>query len=252
MGNISPMKYNLNGISKLFCVLFFISFAAVNVFAEDEEELLSAKDLLNKFSNNFRKNIQDYEADITWTQGDQINKGKVQFKNPQKVKIVFSEPNKQEIISNGYELWVYIDYLRIVLRQQILEKEKKKNADGKMETIVNPILINPIGYDKFMSNYSIEFFESKNKVDYKDGKKVYKLKLLRWRSSKNGFNVVYLTVEENGLIRRIEGITAAYKTIILEIDNIKTNVGISDLIFDYELPSGANVVDNFISKQDSN
>ncbi|MBR3731490.1 MAG: hypothetical protein IKN25_02470 [Spirochaetales bacterium] len=60
--------------------------------------------------------------------------------------------------------------------------------------------------------------------------------------------MVYLTIEENGLIRRVEGITAAYKKIILEIDNIKTNVGISDLVFDYELPAGANVVDNFISK----
>ena len=234
-------------INRIIITFFLILCCTISAYAQDEE-LLSAKDLLGKFSDNFRKNIQDYEGDILWTQGETVNKGRVQFKNPQKVKIVFSEPNKQEICSNGYDLWVYIDYLRIVLRQQILEKEKKKTADGKTATIINPILINPMGYDKFLTNYSIEFYGSKNKTDYKDGKKVYQMKLVRWRSSKNGFNVVYLTIEENGLIRRVEGITAAYKKIILEIDNIKTNVGISDLVFDYELPAGANVVDNFISK----
>jgi outer membrane lipoprotein-sorting protein len=229
---------------------FFIFCFVVFIFsAYGEDELLSAKDLLQKYSDSFKKNVADYEADITWTQDNNVQKGKVYFKNPQKLRINFTEPNRQVICTNGYYLWVYIDYLSLVLKQEILAKEKTKNSDGKIETVVNPILINPMGFDKFLTSYSIEYFETKNVSEYKDGSKVYTLKLLRWRSSKNGFNTVFLTIQDNGIIRKIEGITAAYKKITLEIDNLKLNSKISDLLFNYEPPASANVVDNFISNQ---
>lgn len=214
-----------------------------------QEELLSAKSLLQNLSKNFKTDIKDMEADIKWIQKNNTQEGTLLFKNPQKVRINFTEPEKQVICTNGYDLWLYVPYLNLVLNQNILEKEKRKNEEGQMEVIENPILINPVGYDKFLTNYAIEYHETKEKVKYKDDTMVYQLKLIRWRSSKNGFNVVYLIIEENGIIRRVEGITAAYRHIVLEIDNVTINKNISDLVFNYEPPPHATTVDDFITSQ---
>jgi len=229
---------------KIVLILFSL-FLTIFIFAQ--EELLSAKDLLQKFSDNFKKNVKDYEADIKWYQDDSVQSGKLYFKNPQKLRVNFSDPNKQVIATNGYTIWVYIDYLNLVLKQDILQKEKTKREDGKTETVVNPILLNPMGYNKFLTNYSIEYYEGKTKTQYKDGKMVYKMKLIRWKSSRYGFNSLILTIEDSGLIRRIEGFTATMRRIVLELDNIKLNTNIGDAFFSYQPPSYANTVENFIT-----
>ena len=58
-----------------------------------------------------------------------------------------------------------------------------------------------------------------------------------------------MTVEESGLIRKVEGVTAAYRNVILELDDIEINKNISDLVFNYEPPAHASTVENFITKQ---
>lgn len=236
------MKRNII-ITTFFLSALFFSFS--------QEELISAKDLLQKLSINFKNEVKDFEAEIKWTQDKDVQKGIIFFKNPQKVRINFTEPSKQVVCTNGYMLWVYIDYLNLILKQEILQKEKTKTDDGKTQTVVNPILINPVGYDRFLSDYAIEYHETKTPADYGDGSMVYKMRLLRWRSSKSGFNSIFLTINaDNGFIRKVEGITAAYKRIILEIDNVKFNKDISDLTFNYEPPAHANTVENFITNQE--
>jgi len=215
-----------------------------------QDELVSAKDLLQKLSILFKTNVKDFEADVKWIQDKDTQKGTLFFKNPQKLRINFTDPSKQVICSNGYMLWVYIDYLNLILKQEILSKDKTKSDDGKTQTVINPILINPVGYDRFLTDYAIEYNEIKTQVDYKDGSKVYQFKLFRWRSSKSGFNSILLTVSANdGLVRRVEGVTTAYRRVVLEIDNIKLNKNIGDLVFNYEPPAHANTVDNFITNQ---
>jgi outer membrane lipoprotein-sorting protein len=237
-------------IKRLF--LLFIIFCFSQIFLYSQDELIGAKELLEKFSNSFKANIKDYQADIKWSQDSNSQKGVVYFKNPQKLRINFTEPSGQVICSNGYLLWVYIENLNLLLKQEILQKDKVKGADGKMRSIINPILLNPVGYDRFISDYSVEYQDVKTKVDYKDGSKVYRLKLIRWRSLRGGFNTLLVTVQENGLIRRVEGITANYRHLVLEIDNIKTNINVNDMIFNYEPPAHVNTVENFISNQGDN
>lgn len=235
-------------MKKIFVLLFL--FSSLTLFLYSQDDLISAKDLLQKLSANFKASVKDYEADIKWIQDKDTQKGTIFFKNPQKIRINFTDPSNQVICSNGYMLWVYIDYLNLILKQEILQKDKVKGDDGKTQTIVNPLLLNPMGYDRFLTDYAIEYNETKTQVDYKDGTKVYQLKLFRWKSSKSSFNTILLTISaSDGFIRKVEGITAAYKKIILEIDNIKLNKNISDLTFNYEPPAHANTVENFITNQ---
>jgi outer membrane lipoprotein-sorting protein len=232
----------------VFLILFLLT-PLVQAQDSGQDSLMSAKELAQILSDRFRETVKDYEGTIRWTQDDKIQYGTLYFKNPQKMRINFIEPEGQVICTNGYELWLYIKYLNLILHQDILEKEKVKDEEGNTETVVNPILINPVGLEKFLTDYSIEFFETKDPITYKDGSKVYQLKLLRWRSSKNGFNTIFLTVQTNGLIRKVTGITAAYRQIVLEIDDVKINQNLSDLLFNYEPPAHAGTVENFITQQ---
>ena len=250
----------MHKIKTLFITCLFI-FIFINIL-HSQEELLSAKTLLERLSESFKTNVRDIKADIRLIQGDMVSTGILYFKNPQKIRIDFTDPANQVICSNGYELWVYIPYLNIVLHQDILERERMKDDEDEKDEekikvneetenpdiIINPILLNPVGLDKFLTEYSIEYHETKEKINYKDGTKVYQLKLIRWRSTKHGFNVIYLIIQENGIIRQVRGITANYKQITLELDKIELNNNISDLKFNYEPPAHTSTVDDFINK----
>jgi outer membrane lipoprotein-sorting protein len=219
---------------------------AFSVFSQDE--LLSAKELLKRLSDRFRSEVKDFQADIKWVQGDLVQTGKVMFKNPMRLKITFKNPSGQVICSNGYDLWIYVPSLSTTLHQKLLEREHTDAEDGKVKTVINPILLNPVGLDRFLNNYTVEYIETKKKIPYKDTN-VYKFKLIRWESSKAGFNTIILTVQENGIIRKIEGTTASYRNITLEIDNIEKNISIGDTVFNYVPPGNSQIVDDFIINQ---
>jgi outer membrane lipoprotein-sorting protein len=227
-------------------------FLSVSLFVFSQDELLGAKQLLQKYSDMMKSSIRDYQSEVKWTIDNNTQKGTLFFKNPQKLRINFSDPSGQVICSNGYILWVYIDYMNLVLKQEIMQKEKVKSEDGKTQTLVNPILLSPVGYDRFLAEYSVEYQDTTSKTEYKDGTKVYKLKLIRWKSLKSGFNTIFLTIQDNGLMRRVEAITASFRKVILEIDNVQLNKNLSDSIFNYEPPASANTVENFISNQGEN
>ncbi|MBN2545341.1 MAG: outer membrane lipoprotein carrier protein LolA [Spirochaetes bacterium] len=255
---------------KLIFVLAFTTF--FNNFIYCADELLSAKELLEKISINYKTNIKDYEADFKWIQNDNNQEGKLYFKNSQRLRLNFTNPPNQVFCTNGYDFWLYLPTHNFVLKQTLMHKEKKhpdiesdiEKTNSKSEKVeknkssskennenqesVSSIIFDSVGFDKFLSDYAVEFHESKNLVDYK-GYKVYQFKLIRWRSTRNGINVIYLTVEPSGIIRKIEGITAAYRKIIIEYENIKLNATLPDLLFNYEPPAHARTMDNFITNQ---
>jgi outer membrane lipoprotein-sorting protein len=232
-------------LSLIINLLFFVIFSTGILFAE--EEIIGPKNLLEKLSENFKNNVKDFKADIKWNTGDVTWSGKLFFKNPQKLKIEFKEPPNQVICTNGYEVWVYIPALSAILHQSVLDKEKKKKDDGSIETVKNPIFLSPVGYDKFINEYAVEYNETKEKVAFKDTK-VYKLKLIRWKSARNGINTIYLMIQDNGIIRQIKGITANFRQITIDYDNIVTNSNIGDMMFNYEPPAHAAVIEDFMTK----
>jgi len=233
-------------MNKFFLITFlsiFFFYSSSFLYSENVE-FIGAKELLQRFSVNFKNNAKTMRASFKWIQGDDVQEGTLLFKNPQKLRINFST-TKQVICTNGYMLWVYIDYLNLLLRQEIRTKIKSKDAEGNTAVKIPNALVNLVGYDRYISDYSIDY-DIKNKIEYKDGSFVYRFKLLRWRSSKSGFNVVYLTVNENGIIRKVEGITPSFKKIIIELDNVKLNEDIGDVTFEYDPPAHVNIKDNFI------
>ncbi len=233
----------INGFKvKVIMIISLVNFFSYSSFAQ---ELVSAKELLQSMSANFKKNVSDYQASIKWIQGDTTQSGTLKFKNPQKMRIDFTDG--QIICSDGYELWIFIANQNLLLKQELQVKEKKTGDDGKLKIVDTPLMTNFVGLDRLISEYAVEYTGTKKAETYKDGKIVYNFKLARWKTPRSGISVINLTVQEDGFIRKVEAFTTTFRKIVMEFDDIKANVGFNNLIFTYENPGLVNTINNFMS-----
>ena len=75
------------------------------------QDILTAANYFNEISQRYGK-IQDYEADITITRGEDIMAGKLFYKTPNLLRIDFTEPKDQVLVTDGKLLTIYIPKYR--------------------------------------------------------------------------------------------------------------------------------------------
>ena len=59
-----------------------------------------------------------------------------------------------------------------------------------------------------------------------------------------------MSIGENGLIRRLVGITKNYDELVMDFKNIRINQNIPDARFDYESPPSSYEINNFIYSEE--
>ena len=64
-------------------------------------------------------------------------------------------------------------------------------------------------------------------------------------SSVEGFRELEIAVDEDDMIRRVIGRSGG-KTLVMDYQNVETNLGLPDARFEYEAPANANVFRNFL------
>ncbi len=207
--------------------------------------LQSARDVLAGLSDRFKSNVRDYQASIKLTQGENSQSGTVRFRNPQKMRVDFSDG--QILCSDGYELWIYIPAQTLLLKQELQSRSLATNSDGTPAAAESPMMTTLVGLDRLIEEYSVEFPGSRNAEVYKDGTNVYQFKLTKWQTPRSGISVINLTVQDNGMIRRVEGFTTTFRRILIEFDDIQLNTGISNIIFTFESPGLVNTINNFMT-----
>ncbi len=206
-----------------------------HVAAQDIE---TAASYFDKISDNY-SHIDDYEANIAITQNDSVMRGIIYYKEPAFMRIDFSDPADQVIVTNGQTLTIYIPRQSAVF-QQTLKKGGPQAGGGAS-------LANRQGLELLRKNYTIAYLTSPDPVplDADSPEKVVKLKL-EWRSTDEGFRQLELDVGANGLIRRIVGITVGFEKVQLDFTDIETNQNIPDGRFKYDPPQTANIYPNFL------
>ena len=206
--------------------LTLISLSTTSVAAQ---EILTAVAFFDQVSEKYEY-IQDYEADVTITQPDNVLQGVLFYKNPGRLRINFAEPAEQVIASDGRLLTVYIPSQSVTLTQDLTR--------GTGE---------PQGLRLFKLGYSIAYQDTPDYVPLDEGssEEVIKLNLV-WRTTDEGFRQIEMAVGRNGLIRRLKGITKDFDEIQIDLENIKINQSIPDARFDYESPPSSYVINNFI------
>ncbi|ORC37986.1 hypothetical protein B4O97_02365 [Marispirochaeta aestuarii] len=193
------------------------------------QEILTASQFFDQMSERYEF-IQDYEADITITQPDSVLTGVIYYKNPNRIRINFTEPEDQVIVSDGSLLTVYLPEQSVTLNQRL------SGSDSDAQ-----------GLRLFRQGYSIAYKETPGYVPLEADSREQVIKLnLVWKNTDEGFRQIEMSVGENGFIRRLSGITKDYDEIQIDLENLKTNQNIPEARFDYESPSSSYVIDNFI------
>ena len=200
------------------------------------QEILTAENYFDEISARYGK-VQDYTATISITQGETIMTGKLYYKNSNLLRIDFSEPEDQVLVTNGAELTIYIPKYEVILVQKLKRRSQAALANMASEQ----------GLHLLKKNYGVAYLSGPNFIPLEDGSEemVRKLKL-ESRSTAEGFRQIVIAVGRTGLIRRITGVTIGYEEFVLDLTDIIVNQNIPDTRFEYDSPPYANVYSDFL------
>ena len=200
------------------------------------QEILTATDYFDSISEQYGA-VNDYQADIIISREDEEMIGTLYYKTPNLLRIDFSEPEEQVLAIDGEQLTIYLPQHSVIMQQEL-----KRHSSATVATMASNQ-----GLHLLRRNYSIAYLEGPEPVPLEEDSRemVIKLKLVA-RTANAGFRQLELSVGENGLIRRIIGVTLGYEDLQFDFENLVINRGIPDARFDYESPASANVFDNFL------
>jgi len=227
------MSYIYNKISRIFFLSILFAFATIIGFAQD---IVTVDDYFDKISQAYGK-ISDYKAEITITQDKTVMKGVIFYKNPNFIRIEFSDPRGQIINVDGEKLIIYLPDQSVILQQE-LPKRSKASLD---------MLANSQGLNYLRNNYKSAFVVGPDAVPLDEGsaEKVIKVKF-QWRASAEGYREIEASFRTDGLIRRMIGTTVANTVVQFDFVNMKINQGILEEKFRYNPPPTAYSHDNFL------
>ena len=200
------------------------------------QEITTASTFFNTLSEHYGL-IDDYKADLVITKGEMTLEGVVFYKTPNLLRINFSEPADQVIVVNDENLMIYLPEKSVVMTQKLRRKSESTLA----------AMVSEQGLRLLSQGYSISYLTSPDPepLEEESNEMVVKLRL-EWRSTDEGFRQIIMSVGEDMMIRRMEGITMTYESVVFDFKNIRTNQNIPEARFDYEPPASAYEMNNFL------
>jgi outer membrane lipoprotein-sorting protein len=204
--------------------------------AAAQENIQTAQDFFDELANRYSQ-IEDYTAEITTERTDTTMRGTLFYKRPNRVRINFTQPEDQVLVSDGERLQVYIPEYNVVLQQSL--RQRTQESMGNLATAEGLALMR--------NNYSIAYLDSPEPVPLEEGSEVMVTKLrLNWQSNTEGFRQLTLSVTDDFLIRRIVGVSLNYEEVEFNFTDVQLNQNIPAARFNYEAPASANVYSDFL------
>lgn len=207
--------------------------AALPAFAQ---QVITAESFFSQVSATY-SGIDDYEADIRISHSGRTMEGRLSYKRPNLLRIDFTRPEGQVIVSDGAVLTIYYPALDVIFEQAL----GGRGGDAAVG------LASRQGLHFLQNNYAISYLEEPDPVPLQEGSSemVVKLKLTS-RSATEGFRRLDIAVSASNLIRRITGITVGLEEHRFDFFRVRTNQNIPDQRFVYESPASANVYRDFL------
>lgn len=206
----------------------------VTTFAQDSSTIETAQSFMQRVAKMYAT-FQDFQADIIIKKEKTKSIGTLFSKSHNKLRINFSQPYNQVIISDGELFNIYVPSQNIVLQQ----KTRKQISSGSFITAT--------GLDQLLKNYIASYLEKPKFTALDNSSNISVMKIrMKWRSSSQSFRELILSIGKDLLIYRVKAITHTGETLQFDFSNIKPNEGIPDARFDYTPPATAHVVENFL------
>ncbi len=200
------------------------------------QQVLTAREFFDTVAANYAA-IEDYTATMVWRDERGTMRGTLTYKRPNLVRIDFTQPQDQLLVSNGQRLMIYVPAHNVRLTQTL--RPQVGSAPGGIATAEGLALMR--------RNYSIAYLEGPEPVPLRDGSSTYVTKLrLDRRQATESFRELILSVDENGFIRQIEGTKVDWEVVVMELSDIQINQRISTQIFEAEGDSSASIEENFL------
>ncbi|MFP4373663.1 MAG: LolA family protein [Spirochaetaceae bacterium] len=229
----------------------FVTIVALAAPLSFSQDIQTATEFFATVAERY-SSITDYIAEVEMTTPEETLTGTLYYRRPNLVRIDFSEPEDQVLVSDGEVLKVYIPRYDVIL-QQTLTGSEGNDVTG---------LASGDGLRLMRENYSIAYLDSPEPVSLNeelgevaegeieaeavgDDEMVTKLRLT-WRSTREGFRELILSIDEDRLIRRILGVTINYDEVQFDFHDVRVNQNIPAARFDYEGPSSANLFGDFL------
>ena len=222
----------LNTVSRLLALVVFVY---VPIGALSAQELLTATRFFDAVAERYAT-IDDYVATIVMRNGSERMEGTLFYRRPNLVRIDFTSPENQVLVSDGETLMIHVPRHNVTLQQTLRRREQ--NVGG---------LATSQGLRLMRANYSIAYLHGPAPVPLDEGSSVMVTKLrLDWRNTNEGFRQLILSIDDNLVIRRIEGITPNFDEVRFDFRDVRLNQSIPSTRFDYTPPPGANRLNNFL------
>ncbi len=211
-----------------------------------QSAILTAADFFESVSQKFSE-IGDYEADMKIRIGENSDEmeSHVSFKQPNLLRIDFSEPATQAIVFNGNQLTIYLPGSNVILNQTV--QSQGSSSDGMS-------LATPEGLALMKRYYSITYEIGQDTVPLDPDavgtpeaeEMVVKLLLTR-RNTTEGFRTIKLAINpDTRLIRRVHAESVEGITYIFDFSNYAINQNIPDMRFLFDMPSAGSTFNDFL------
>jgi len=229
------------------------------VFKEVKIKGAPTDEILKNIESKTR-NIRSYTADMTITVEmmgqEMITEGEIIFKKPEKMRMEMSSnmfpQSKMMVISDGQTMWTYMPAMNMVQKMDLARMKKELSEFYRIEDILEQQtkqsgdMLNPL---KGFNRDSIKFVG----IEQTAQGKTYTLevdfpeKMLDTRAQQWGFTpskAKFWILEDNGVAVKMDIYTqTGNKMMSQEYKNIKLNPKISDSMFVFSPPEGAQVMD---------
>ncbi len=223
------------------------------------QELVTAKVFFEDVARRYAA-IQDYQANVvlarrrvgrvaddgtqagaTWCGSEQREvelsrmEGALSFKDPDLLRIDFTVPAGQVLVSDGAMLTIYMPALDYIIEQRLTPATPAAAS-------LPPTLTSALGLRFLRANYGIAYEKGPDPVPLGDGsgQQVVRL-LLERRVPEEAFETIEVAVGDDRLIRCIVGEYRSGSRVAIEFRAVRTDQSIPDARFQYEPPPDANV-----------
>lgn len=220
--------------------------AVVTAGPAEEGGWFSPAQVIREITGAFSK-LDSYRANFSIkTKGPGKNRsmsGTAWYKKGGKMRLNFSKPSGDVIVSDGKTLWIHIKRLNAVGIQSLQLDRKVDKRPLFMST-------NGPGLKRLFRKYHTRF-KDPNQPEMVDGKRMFILKLSQMVKV-GGFSKMTLYVNaDNYFIEKAEASNEFGLETTVEFKNIKRNISVKDGFFEYEqdIPGRAVRVTNPLVKE---
>ena len=184
------------------------------------------------------KTISEYYLDLRMFLRfiKQESAGKISYKNPDLLRMDYTNPEEQVIVFNGDMLVIYLPGSAAVLQQQV-------SSTGNAATLATGQ-----GLGLLSRYYTVAYETGQNAEPLEEGSDEMVVKfILSRKTASEAFRYIKIAVNPTSkLIRRIIAVTPKNEEFVLNFYDYKLNQNITEQRFIYDPPSSANNYNNFL------